>query len=120
MRQPLLRRPLPALGPDQLADLGLLQLLHEPSQRLAQKIKPLSLKQVADDLVSRHPLRLGHRGAPFDGSLPGTDESERHGGRINHRLRPTPSYTTLWDVTRRTGALKRYGGWPLSRYEWQL
>src|SRR5437588_12295148 len=26
------------------------------------KVEALSLKQVADDLLSRHPLRLGHRG----------------------------------------------------------
>jgi hypothetical protein len=31
--------------------------------------------------------------------LPGTDESERHGGRSLLGLRPTRSYTTLWDVT---------------------
>jgi hypothetical protein len=32
--------------------------------------------------------------------LAGTDESERRGGRTTVRLRPTRSYTTLWDVTR--------------------
>jgi len=32
--------------------------------------------------------------------LPGTDESERRGGRTLIRLRPVRSYTTLWDVTR--------------------
>jgi DNA-binding CsgD family transcriptional regulator len=31
--------------------------------------------------------------------LAGTDESERRGGRTTLRLRPTPSYTTLGDVT---------------------
>jgi hypothetical protein len=36
--------------------------------------------------------------------LGGTDESERHGGRTITRLRPTPSYTTLWDVTVRAVA----------------
>ena len=29
----------------------------------------------------------------------GLDESERHGGRTLDRLRPTLSYTTLWDAT---------------------
>ncbi|MGH3922955.1 MAG: hypothetical protein ACRDTT_08825, partial [Pseudonocardiaceae bacterium] len=57
------------------------------------------LEQVADDLLSRHPLRLGHRGGSSRRRLGGLDESERRGGRTTPRLRPTPSYTTLWDVT---------------------
>jgi hypothetical protein len=62
LRQPLLRRPLAASGADQLGHLRLHQLLADPAQRLAQEIEPLTLKQVANDLLSRHPLRLGHRG----------------------------------------------------------
>ena len=38
---------------------------------------------------------------PRSDSLPGTDESERRGGRTNNRLRPNRSYTTLRDVTPR-------------------
>jgi hypothetical protein len=60
MRQPL-RRPLTTLGADQLRHLSLHQLLHDPGQRLAQEIEALALEQVADDLLGRHPLRLGHR-----------------------------------------------------------
>jgi hypothetical protein len=37
----------------------------------------------------------------------GLDESERHGGRTTHRLRPTPSYTTPWDVTQALRLAKR-------------
>jgi hypothetical protein len=62
MREPLLRRPLAARGADQLRHLRLHQLLHHPGKRLAQKVDALTLEQVADDLLSRHPLRLGHRG----------------------------------------------------------
>jgi hypothetical protein len=57
---------------------------------------------------SRHPLRLGHRGdSPLVVILGRTDESERRGGRTNLRLRPTRSYTTLWDVTAHSGAFKQ-------------
>ena len=59
------------LGADQLADLHLHQLLHDPAQALAQKVDPVFLKQVADDLLNSHPLRLGHRGAPFVDPLAG-------------------------------------------------
>jgi len=62
VRKPLLRRPLTPASADQLADLSLHQLLHDPRQRLAQEVETLTLEQVADDLLSRHPLRLGHRG----------------------------------------------------------
>src|SRR5262249_3124923 len=83
-----------------LRHLHLHQLLHDPAKRLAQEVKPLTLKQVADDLLSRHPLRLGHRG---DSSRQlhwrEADDHERHGGRTPSRPRPTPSYTTLRDVT---------------------
>jgi hypothetical protein len=93
MRQPLIRRPLTTRGTDELRHLCLHQLLHNPGQRLAQEIEPLLLHQVADDLLSRHPLRLGHRGdSPLVDSLAGTDESERRGGRTT-RHRPKRSYT---------------------------
>ena len=97
MRQPL-RVALPVLGADQLRHLRLHQLLHHPAQRLAQEVDALFLEQKADDLLSRHPLRLGHRGDSSRRRPGSPDESERHGGRTT-RLRPTPSYTTLWDVT---------------------
>src|SRR5262249_17765261 len=103
MRQPLLRRPLAPAGADQLRHLRLHQLLHHPRKRFTQEINALALKQVADDLLSRHPLRLGHRG---DSSRQlhwrEADDHERHGGRTPNRPRPTPSYTTLRDVTRST------------------
>jgi hypothetical protein len=96
MRQPLLRRTLAASSANELRYLGFHQLLHDPAQRLAQEVDAFLLEQVADDLLSRHPLRLGHRGdSPLDDSVAGTDESERRGGRTTLRLRPTPSYTYL-------------------------
>src|SRR5262249_29869693 len=63
--QALLRRSLAATSTDDTRPLRLHQLLANPGQRLAQKIEPLALEQVTDDLLSRHPLRLGHRGTPF-------------------------------------------------------
>jgi len=36
--------------------------LADPQQRLTQEVEALLLEQVADDLLRRHPLRLGHRG----------------------------------------------------------
>ncbi len=103
VRQPLLPRPLTAGRADELGHLRLHQLLAHPGKRLAQEIKPLPLEQVADDLLSRHPLRLGHRGDSSRRRLGGLDESERHGGRTT-RLRPTRSYTTLRDVTAPSGS----------------
>src|SRR5262249_34951170 len=44
MRQPLLRRALTPPDSNQLRHLGLHQLLTDPGQRLAQEIKPLTLK----------------------------------------------------------------------------
>jgi hypothetical protein len=61
MREPL-GIALAALGADQLRHFDLHQLLHDPGERLAQEVEALALDQVADDLLSRHPLRLGHRG----------------------------------------------------------
>jgi hypothetical protein len=54
---------LAALCPDQLRDLGLHEPLDDPAQRLAQEVGAVVLEQVADDLLGRHPLWLGHRGA---------------------------------------------------------
>jgi hypothetical protein len=99
VRKALLRRPLAPARPDQLGHLRLHQLLADPAQRLTQEIEPLALEQVADNLLSRHPLRLGHRGDSSRRRLGGLDESERRGGRTLTRLRPTRTYTTLWDVT---------------------
>src|SRR5262249_20908341 len=62
MREPLLRHSLAAGGADLLRHLCLHQLLHDPAQRLAQEVEPLTLEQVANDLLARHPLPLGHRG----------------------------------------------------------
>ena len=64
-REPLLRGPLAAGGAHELAHLRLHQLLANPGERLAQEVETLTVEQVADDLFGRHPLRLGHRGAPF-------------------------------------------------------
>jgi hypothetical protein len=53
-------------GADQLGHLGVHQPLDEPHQRLTQEVGVLVRHQVADDLLGRHPLPLGHRGAPLD------------------------------------------------------
>jgi hypothetical protein len=104
VRQPL-RCALAPLGADQLRHLCLHQLLHDPGKRLAQEIQTLALEQVADDLLGRHPHRLGHRGdSPLVVVFAGLDESERHGGRTNYPARPMRSYTTLRDVTGLTPA----------------
>src|SRR6266511_4771676 len=84
--------PRAALGTDQLGDLRLHQLLHNPTQRLAQEVDALLLEQVTDDLLSRHPLRLGHRGDSSRRRLGGLDESERRGGRT---IYPAPSDALL-------------------------
>jgi len=97
-----LRCPLAAGGADQLRDLRLHQLLADPAQRLAQEVESFALEQVANDLLARHPLRLGHRGVSSRRRLGGLDEFERRGGRTPTRLRPTRSYTTLWDATAET------------------
>src|SRR5581483_9716027 len=77
--------------------LHLHQLSHHQTQRLAQEVEPLlTLEQVADDLLSRHPLRLGHRDDSSRRCPGRPDESEHHGRRTT-RLPPTPSYTTLRD-----------------------
>ena len=66
---------------------------------------------VANDLLARHPLRLGHRGAsPLVDPLAGTDESERRGGRTLIQLRPARSYTTRRDVTPRLKAAATRSG----------
>jgi hypothetical protein len=62
VREPLLQRPLATLGAYQLRHLHFHQLLHDPEQALLQEVEPLSLEQVADNLLRRHPLPLGHRG----------------------------------------------------------
>jgi hypothetical protein len=48
VRGPLLGRPLAAARADKLAHLRLHQLLHDPGQRLAQKVEPLAFEQVTD------------------------------------------------------------------------
>jgi hypothetical protein len=98
MSEPLLRRPLPVGGANELRHLRLHQLLHDPSQRLAQEIEPILLQQVADDLLNRHPLRLGHRGdsplvAPWQEP---TSLSAAVAGQSPGSVRraPTPRYGT--------------------------
>jgi hypothetical protein len=99
VREALLGRPLAAGGTDQLRHLYLDQLLHDPGQRLAQEVEALLLEQVADDLSAVILFVSAIAVTPLVVRLGGLDESERRGGRTFSRLRPTPSYTTLWDVT---------------------
>jgi hypothetical protein len=98
VRQPP-RAALAALGANQLRHLHLHQLLHHPEQALLQEVEALTLEQVADDLLGRHPLRLGHRGdSPLVVVFAGLDEFERHGGRTNY---PAPSDALLHHATGR-------------------
>jgi hypothetical protein len=101
MRGPI-RRPLTKPSADQPRDLDLHQLPDHPAQRLAQKVGVLVAHQLGDDLVGRHPLDLGHRGAPLV-ELRRSGDLERRGGR-NHSFRPPRSYTTLRNMTQRTPA----------------
>ncbi len=97
MREPLLGYSLAAGGTDELRHLRLHQLLADPGQRFAQEVEPLPLEQVADDLISRHPLRLGHRGAPFvDPWQEPTSLSATVAGPLPGSVRcaPTPRYGT--------------------------
>jgi hypothetical protein len=69
-------------GADQLGDLSVHQPLDEPLQRLMQEVGVLIRHQIADDLLGRHPLPLGHRGALLSiVVLRKTDDLERRGGR---------------------------------------
>src|SRR6266508_7019256 len=90
--------PLAAGGADLLGDLRLHQLLADPAQALAQEVEALLVvEQVADDLLGRHPLRLGHRGAPFvDPWLEPTSVSAAVAGLRTGSVRhaPTPRYGT--------------------------
>jgi hypothetical protein len=52
---------LPALSPDQLADLDLHQLPGQPLHRLAQHVGVLVDQHLPDDLLDRHPVCSGHR-----------------------------------------------------------
>jgi len=54
---------------DQLGNLRLHQLLDHPAQRLAHKVGVLVAHQLGDDLLGRHPVALGHRGAPPSSTL---------------------------------------------------
>jgi hypothetical protein len=60
---PLLRVALAVGGADQLRDLELHQLLHHQPHRLAQHIRVLVRQHLPGDLLNRHALALGHRGA---------------------------------------------------------
>src|SRR5262249_50737393 len=100
VRQPLLA-PLAALCADQLRHLGLHQLLHDPAQTLAREVDALLVEQKADDLLGRHPLRLGHRGdSPLVVVLEDPTSLSATVAGPTTRLRPTRSYPTLRDVTR--------------------
>jgi hypothetical protein len=55
----------PRAAPTSSADFSLHQLLHTHASDSRRKFNPLTLEQVADDLLDRHPLRLGHRGHPL-------------------------------------------------------
>src|SRR6266511_1300172 len=83
-------------SPDTSASIGCCTTQQSDSRR---KPRALTLEQVADDLLARHPPRLGYRGdSPLVVSLVGTDEFERRAGRTISagfvRRAPTPRYGT--------------------------
>jgi len=61
MRRAILRSALAVLGTDQLGDLDLHQLLHQPPHTLAQHVGVLVDQLLPDDLLDRHPVCSGHR-----------------------------------------------------------
>jgi hypothetical protein len=89
---------LAVLGADQLGHFGLHQLLRDRPHRLADHITMLIAQHLPDDLLDRHPVRTGHRRPPFVEALrtPTIMSAAVAGPRS---IRPTRSYTTLWDVT---------------------
>src|SRR5205807_52352 len=87
-------------GADQLRDLRLHHLLHDPAQRLAQEVDALSSSRSVTTCSAVILFVSAHRGDSSRRRPGRPDESERHDGRTT-RLRPTPSYTTPWDATLR-------------------
>src|SRR5215203_5630416 len=72
----------------------------------------LLAQHLPDDLLDRHPVPTGHRRPPFRRTLRSPTNNERRGGRnyvAKTRFRPTPSYTTLRDVTDAKGAQDALG-----------
>ena len=65
MRRAILRPALTTLRADQLADLGLHQLLRDRPDGLADHITMLIAQHLPDDLLDRHPVLTGHRRPPF-------------------------------------------------------
>jgi hypothetical protein len=60
MRGPVLGA-LTALGTDQLGDLDLHQLRHQPPHALAHHVGVLVDQHLPDDLLDLHPVCSGHR-----------------------------------------------------------
>jgi hypothetical protein len=56
---------LPVRGTDELADLGLHELLRDRPHRLADHVTVLLAQHLPDDLLDRHPVPTGHRRPPF-------------------------------------------------------
>ena len=78
---PALRVALAAGGADQLRDLRLHQLSGDQPHRLAQHVGVLVCHHLSDDLLDRHALALGHRGALLSSNGGMSDDHGRRGGR---------------------------------------
>jgi hypothetical protein len=88
------------LSADQLGHFGPHQLLRDRPHRLADHVTMLIAQHPPDDLLDRHPVPTGHRRPPFVEALrTPTIMSAAVTGPPS--IRPTRSYTTLWDVTQR-------------------
>jgi hypothetical protein len=65
VREPVIRRHLAELGTDLRRDLRLHQLPGDQNDRLPHEILKPPITNLRDDIGSRHPLTLGHRGVSF-------------------------------------------------------
>src|SRR3954465_11643977 len=97
MRRAILGPPLAELGADQLGHLELHQLRRDGLDRLADHLGVLIEQNLPDDPLDRHPLSTGHAAPPIRRTLRSpTIFSAASAGTT---FRPTPTYTTLRDVT---------------------
>jgi hypothetical protein len=69
MRDPCLRGDLAELRSDLRGDLSLHQLAGDQHDRLPDEILKAPTANLRDDIGSRHPLTLGHRGVSFSTTL---------------------------------------------------
>src|SRR5690606_18589479 len=92
-------------GADRLRQLGVDQLLECFLHQVTEQKPDLVTAKLCDKLSQSGIMALGHRGSPFESTRyelaeDSTVARTRHG--------PRPSYTTPWDVNRRTQSLQDF------------